>query len=108
MNKSVSVEMKANKAIRKDTLFDEIVIACDLIKYSEKAEVLYLAVQEEELEELSLDVIYKIDMTQGTETLSCMGEIAERYIGKNGKTVKIKIRNGFYKISAKYVDKQIT
>jgi hypothetical protein len=100
--------MKATKAIRKDTLFDETVIACNLIKYSEKAEVLYLAVREEELEALSLDVIYKIDMTQGAETLSCMGEIADRYIGKNGKTIKIKIRNGFCKISAKYVDKHIT
>ena len=70
-------------------------------------ENIYVLLKEGELEELSLDGIYLCKVTSGEYEESCTVRIKERFLGPRGKTVKVKIENGFYKISLKSVDKQI-
>lgn len=87
-------------------LVDKKTYSCQLLHFDKMAESVYLILQDAKLESLSLDAIYYCEVQDGEENISCTGRISERYCGPAGKTVKLKIENGFYKISIKYVDKQ--
>lgn len=107
MKKVERVEIKMQKPLRVGMALDETVYRCDYLRYDSKRENLYLLVNSAELTDFSLDAIYFCEIQSGEELLQCTGRIKERYRQKAGKTLKIEIENGFYKINIKSVDKQM-
>lgn len=81
------------------------VLNCEVLKYDEWEECIYLIVQQD-LEELSLDAIYACRVCLKQEQLVCRGRIQERYKNEHGNIAVLQIENGFYKINIKCVDKQ--
>lgn len=80
--------------------------SCRIVRFDKKEECIYLILLDGKLEKLSLDAIYYCETQDGEEVISCTGRISERYCSPEGKTVRFKIENGFYKINIKCVDKQ--
>lgn len=77
---------------------------CRLWSYDRKKEMLYLLLQEEDLSRISLDGIYACEIQEDTPLLAT-GCVVERYFCEQGRMIKFKIKNGFYKKNIKSVDK---
>lgn len=105
MKKVDRVEIKMNKQLCTGAVLDEQVYFCELLKYDGKNETLYFELKDAELTTFSLDAIYDCKLQAGTEVLECTGRIKERYSQGNIKVLKFVIKNGFYKINIKFVDK---
>ena len=99
----VLLEMKKNLCVGKTTA--QMVYVGKIVTYDEQKERLYIELTNTSLEHISLDGLYECQIYTEKETYSCTGVIEERYYGKQGKTIKFKIKNGFYKINVKSVDK---
>lgn len=106
MRRGDMVEIKMQKTLRKGMKLEDAVYSCEFLKYDEKKECLYLLTKSAELSIFSLDAIYFCEIQTGIECMQCTGRVKERYCQKEGKTLKIEIENGFYKINIKSVDKQ--
>ena len=74
-------------------------------KYNAKEECIYFILENEELVNVSLDIIYGCEIFSKDETTSCTGRVKERYYNEYGKMLKFEIENGFYKININSVDK---
>lgn len=105
MKKVDKVEIRMNKPLCTGAVLDEQVYLCELLKYDGKKESLYFEVSAAELTEFSLDAVYDCKLQAGTEVLECVGRIKERYCQGNKRILKFQIKNGFYKINIKLVDK---
>ena len=79
-----------------DTQFD-----CIVLGYDEQEGSLLLTLQAGVLTELSLNAIYRCEIYMGEHNIWCTGTIADRCCTGDGKIVKMKIQNGFYKINIK-------
>ena len=99
----VLLEMKKNLCVGKTTV--QMVYGGNVLTYDEQKERLYIELTNTSLENISLDGFYECQIYMREETYSCTGVIEERYCGKQGNTIKFKIKNGFYKINVKSVDK---
>lgn len=77
---------------------------CRLWRYDMKNEMLYLLLQEDDLDGILLDGIYACTIQDETPLLAT-GCVVERYSCEQGRMIKFKIKNGFYKNSIKSVDK---
>lgn len=93
------------KALKADSRLDEKVYLCKVLRYENKAECIYLVLENDLLSVISLDAIYECRIQEGEETLICTGRMKERFYNEFGKTLQFRIENGFYKISVKSVDK---
>ena len=107
MKRGDLAELKMKKVLCAEEELRESSYQCRVLEMDNVREFLYILLDGGELEDLSLDGIYhcKVKNAEGEE--SCTVRIKERYLGPEGKTVKMKIENGFYKINLKSVDKQI-
>ena len=107
MKKGDRVELKMQKILRRGMVLDDTVYQCEFLQYDEREECLYLLTNSAKLEAFSLDVVYSCEIWTDTERMQCTGRVKERYCQEDGKTLKIEIENGFYKITIKSVDKQM-
>ena len=74
-------------------------------KYEAREACIYFILENEELTDVSLDIIYGCDICSEGEKTSCTGRVKERYYNELGKILKFEIENGFYKITLNSVDK---
>ena len=107
MKKGDNAEITMQKTLCTGKVPDRAIYSCELLKYDETCEYIYFLLKSGELTDLSLDAIYECEIHSETESLNCTGKIRERYNSKEGKTLKIRIENGFYKINRNGVDKQM-
>ena len=75
---------------------DKRTYVCELLAYDIKQAILVFRLQEQGLEELSLDALYQCEIYTEKNITKCVGKIRERYCGSEGKTVKVQVKNGFY------------
>ena len=107
MRRGDLAELKVKKVLLSGSIPDGLVYTCKVLEMNEKEECIYLLLEENELEELSLDNIYECKIKSQDLITKFTGRIKERYMGFEGKKIKIQIENGFYKRNIKSVDKQI-
>lgn len=74
---------------------------CEVMDYREEEGSIFLALSNGTLTDLSLNAIYKCEVQTGEYTVWCTGLLVDRYCSRDGKIVKMKIQNGFYKINIK-------
>ncbi len=102
---------KAELCMRKTILMDGTKdikrILCSVLKYESKEECIYLVLENDVLQNISLDGIYECKLNTKSEVVSCVGMVKERFYNEHGKVLKFQIKNGFYKINVKSVDKQM-
>ena len=84
---------------------DEKKYLCQVFKYDMKKERIYLVLENDILPSISLDAIYECNVKTKEGVLACTGRVAERHCAQQGKVIVFQIKNGFYKISVKSVDK---
>ena len=99
-----NLQMRKMLGVGKQT--EDIYYKCTVLKYDEKKECIYFLLESDSLAVISLDAVYGCEIQTEKEMVSCMGRIRERYCGPQGKILKFQIKNGFYKINLKCVDKQ--
>ena len=107
MKRGDLAELKVKKILLSGYVQDNMIYTCKVLNFNEKEECLYLLLEDNELEEVSLDCIYECKVKSQDCITSFTGRIKERYIGYEGKKIKLQVENGFYKINLKSVDKQI-
>lgn len=101
MRKGDRAELKMQKVLRTGQVSDDTVYTCVVSAYCAQQESLSLILQSGKLTDLSLDAIYTCEIHTEQEQLRCTGRIRERYCDIEGKILKMKIENGFYKINIK-------
>ena len=107
MKKGDKTELKVKKILCKGKENENKALSCKFVSFDSKKECLFLEVLDENLQEISLDVIYECSIFSDSYKTVCTGRVKERYCDENGKIVRINIENGFYKININSVDKQI-
>ena len=80
--------------------------SCSVLWYDSKDENIYLLLENDVLQNISLDCVYECELEAEQGILTCTGTVKERFYNEHGKVLKFQIQNGFYKISVKSVDKQ--
>lgn len=101
-----SAELQMEKMLLMGETVDRKIFACKVLMYDSKKERIYLLLESGMLTEISLDAVYRCQITSGTEDILCNGRIKERYRNEEGEVLELQIENGFYKINIKSVDKQ--
>lgn len=97
MYEGCAATMKMVQMTLQEGYFDEKIHPCKVIVYQPEEESIYLLSEEMELPGFSLDGIYECRMETPDGTLSCLGNIRERYWSQSGKVLGFQIKNGFYK-----------
>lgn len=105
MKKGDVAILKMQKNLYVQGSIDDSMYQGSVLKYDEHQQCIFLLMEKENIEKLSLEGLYECELQTYDAILKCMGVIEERYYGNWGKTVKFRIKNGFYKINVKYVDK---
>lgn len=105
MRKGDQAKLTIKKYLRKGYEKEYGTCAVTVWKYDSKEECIYFILENEELLNVSLDIIYGCEIFTADEIVSCTGRIKERYYNENGKMLKFEIENGFYKINLNSVDK---
>ena len=100
------VKLYMKKSILVDEEKNEKIFDCNVLRYESKEESIYLMLENDELQNISLDAIYECELESQSEYVSCEGTVKERFYNEHGKILKLQIQNGFYKINVKLVDKQ--
>lgn len=108
MKKGNRAELTMKKPLHVGNKKDEHVYPCTILKYENAEESIWLLLDSDRLSDLSLDAVYECVIQTDDGHLVCEGIIKERYLGEDGKTFRFQIKDGFYKINIKYVDKQNT
>lgn len=101
MRKGDSAKLEIDKVLCADAVSDERRHICQVIKYDEEEECIFLCLQSSELTDILPDMIYGCEIQGEDERIRCTGRVIERYNGEFGKTLKFRINNGFYKINIK-------
>ena len=73
------VDLRMEKTISADGIFDEATRQCRVFKYDPEEDNIYLELKEDELTEISLDAKYRCYISTRTELLYCTGVVKERY-----------------------------
>lgn len=100
------VELLMKKTMLMEKEIDSKIILCSILRYDMKEECIYLVLENDLLQNISLDAEYECKILM-KEECSCIGTVKERYYNEYGKILKFQIKNGFYKINVKSVDKQM-
>lgn len=95
------------KSILMDGKIDSKLLVCSILQYEPKEECIYLVLENDLLQNISLDSIYECEIEVQNELVSCTGTVKERFYNEYGKILRFQIKNGFYKINVKSVDKQM-
>ncbi len=90
------VNLQMTKMNLEDGFFDENSYRCEVIRYDEERECIYLLLLDAGLPDISLDARYRC-LISGEEELVCQGRIAERFIDRRGNVMVLLVENGFYK-----------
>ena len=93
------------KAIGKQTILSDVVYNCNFLSYDEIRESIFVELTQAELCDVSLDVIYDCRVIGENDITQIKARIIDRYDGKSGKILMLKIVEGFYKIPINKVDK---
>lgn len=99
------VVLTMTKALLANKQLDEKNYLCEVLRYEPKQECIYLVLENDLLQSISLDAVYDCKIVEGEEERICTGRIKERFYNEYGKILVLEIENGFYKISLKSVDK---
>lgn len=92
------VDLRMEKIISADGIFDDSTRQCRVHKYDPEEDDLYLELKENELTDISLDAKYRCYISTKTELLYCTGVVKERYCMENRNLLKFRIENGFYNV----------
>ena len=92
------VDLRMEKIISADGIFDEATRQCRVEKYDPEEDYIYLELKEDELTVISLDAKYRCYISTRTELLYCTGAVKERYCRDDRKFLKLRIENGFYNV----------
>lgn len=106
MYQNDKAELEMKRVLSAGGMLNHKVIECEVIRYDEREECIYLLLENEEVTSVSLDAVYECRIEHGEETVLSQGRIIERYWHENGKIIIYQIENGFYKNSIKSVDKR--
>ena len=91
------VEIRMIRMILEEGLLDDTPCQCEIVRYDEEQERIYLLLLSADLPAISLDGTYECKIIDKREVITCTGRIIERYLDKNGKEMVFQIENGFYK-----------
>ena len=83
------VDLKMEKVISADGIFDETLHACRVLKYD---------LEEKDLTAISLDAKYRCYISTRTELLYCGGTVKERYQSADKNILRFRIEDGFYNV----------
>lgn len=100
MYEGCMADLKMEKVVSMDEVFDEEIHCCKIFKYDAEEDYIQLLLEEEKLSAISLDAKYECTIGTRTEVLSCSGVVKERYRCENGNMLIFQIENGFYSVSA--------
>lgn len=105
MKQGNRAQLIMKKNLCTDMNVDNKIYFCQIIRYDEKQECIYLVLEKEALTDISLDAIYECSIDSTEDVTVCTGRVRERYNDTFGQVLKFEIKNGFYKINVKSVDK---
>lgn len=91
------VEIRMTRMILEEGFLDDTVCQCEVVRYDEELERIYLLLHSADLPAISLDGTYECKITDNGEIMTCTGRIIERFMDKHGKEMVFQIENGFYK-----------
>ena len=97
MYEECPAKLKMERVILTDGFFDEPIHICKVINCDPEKETIWLLTGKTELPVFSLDALYTCSLEQEEESVSCQGQIRERYWNKLGRVIVFHIQNGFYK-----------
>lgn len=92
------VDLRMEKMLSADGIFDEAARQCVVKKYDPEEDYIYLELKEDKLEMISLDAKYRCYISTRTELLYCTGVVKERYRQEDRNLLRFKIENGFYNV----------
>lgn len=92
------VDLKMEKVISADGIFDEVTHQCRVLRYDLEEDEVVLELREKELTKISLDAKYRCYISTRTELLYCTGVIKERYQSEDRNVLRFRIENGFYNV----------
>lgn len=98
-------ELTMKKVLCIDSIHDQKIYFCKILRYDVKQECIYLVLENDILTNISLDAIYDCMIQTSEDKTKCSGRVKERYNDEYGQVLKFEIENGFYKINVKSVDK---
>ena len=93
MYEGCPVDLKMEKVVSIDAVFDEEVHCAKVYKYDMEEDFIRLLLEGENLSVISLDAKYEC-------VLSCSGTVKERFQCEAGDMLIFKIENGFYTVSS--------
>ena len=92
------VDLKMEKVISADGIFDEVTHQCRVLRYDLEEDEVVLELREKDLTKISLDAKYRCYISTRTELLYCTGVIKERYQSEDRNGLRFRIENGFYNV----------
>ncbi len=92
------VDLRMEKMLSADGIFDESARQCSVKKYDPEEDYIYLELKDDKLENISLDAKYRCYISTRTELLYCTGVVKERYRQEDRNLLRFKIENGFYNV----------
>ena len=96
MYEGCQADLKMERVISMDAVFDEEVYYCKVFKYDAEEDHMQLLLENGELSDISLDAKYDCTISTKTELLACSGVVEERFHNEKGSVLIFKIENGFY------------
>ena len=89
------VDLRMEKIISADGIFDEATRQCRVEKYDPEEDYIYLELKEDELTVISLDAKYRCYISTRTELLYCTGVVKERYCRDGVSLIDESLRSVF-------------
>lgn len=103
---NAKANLKMKNTILEGAQFDEMIHSCSVLKYDNGKDCIYLILNGDKIEQISLDGIYECTISKREETIACEGKIVERYCNQKGNILVFQVEKGFYKININSVDKE--
>lgn len=94
-------ELKMQKVLCKGQQMDEKTYICEILKYDAQQECVVLILKTDKLTDISLDAVYKCEVSRDGVCTWCTGRVYKRYCSAKGKILRLQVENGFYKINIK-------
>ena len=100
MYEGCAADLKMEKVISMDAVFDEEIHCCKIYNYDAEEDYILLLLEEDNIAAISLDAKYDCTIGTKAELLSCSGTVKERYQCEKGNMLVFQIENGFYSVPA--------
>lgn len=95
MRQGDRAQLTVKKYLKRDYTKEYETCSGSVLRYDTKEECIYFLLENEELNNVSLDIIYRCEIISADEVLTCTGRVKERYYHELGKVLKFEIENGF-------------